>query len=251
MLVALLLAATVPSAAAAAGDGAPAADARRISPEDISRALDAVSADPTLTPQRTIKTLKWTGPTRRTTTGSARWIGWIAGIVVWLVESARRLVWLGGATLLGMLVVYLVRLAKRRPEIGDTSLVAPTHVQSLDIRPESLPADIAAAVRALWDAGDRRAGLALLYRGMLSRLIHVHRVPIRDSSTEGECVELAAKHLTPRRSDYAARLIRVWQRVVYGGEEVPAPLVHALCGDFAAVLDRPSPPTPPAPSGAA
>ena len=52
---------------------------------------------------------------------------------------------------------------------------------------------------ALWDRGDHRAALALLYRGLLSRLVHVHRVPIRDSSTEGDCLALAARCLTPRR----------------------------------------------------
>ena len=105
-------------------------------------------------------------------------------------------------------------------------------MRDLDIRPESLPEDIGAAARALWDRGEHRAALALLYRGLLSRLAHVHRIPIRDSSTEGDCLALAASHLPQRSREYASRLVRVWQRFVYGGQHTEAATVHALCDDF-------------------
>ena len=60
--------------------------------------------------------------------------------------------------------------------------------------PRSLPADIGAAARALWDRGERRAALALLYRGLLSRLVHVHRLPIRDSRPKATALRLL-KHI--------------------------------------------------------
>jgi hypothetical protein len=114
-------------------------------------------------------------------------------------------------------------------------------VQSLDIRPESLPDDIGAAARGLWDGGEHRASLALLYRGMLSRLAHVHRVPIRDSSTERDCLTLAANHLTPAACNYASFLVRVWQQSVYGGENAQPATLHQLCDDFAGMLGTRSP----------
>ena len=89
-------------------------------------------------------------------------------------------------------------------------------MQDLDIRPESLPPNIGAAARALWDRGEHRAALALLYRGLLSRLAHVHQVPVRDSSTEGDCLALCRAHLAGPGIDYAARLIVLWQAAVYG-----------------------------------
>jgi hypothetical protein len=91
----------------------------------------------------------------------------------------------------------------------------------------------------LWDRGDHRASLALLYRGLLSRLVHVHRLSIRDSSTEGDCLTLVAQHLTPARREYASLLITAWQRSVYGREQFRAATVYALCDDFAPVLDCP------------
>ena len=110
-------------------------------------------------------------------------------------------------------------------------------MRDLDIRPESLPEDIGTAARVLWDRGEHRAALALLYRGMLSRLAHVHRIPIRDSSTEGDCLALAASHLTGDDVEYASRLVLVWQRFVYGGQDTQAATVYVLCDDFASALD--------------
>ena len=81
---------------------------------------------------------------------------------------------------------------------------------------------------------------ALLYRGLLSRLVHVHLVPIRDSSTEGDCLSLASRHLKDEeRKTYVASLVRLWQRAVYGGEQVPTESVLALCDGFARALDQP------------
>ena len=149
------------------------------------------------------------------------------------------LIWCGALLLAGMVVVYLSRIARTKlaAAAGDDGFIAPTHVRDLDIRPESLPDDIGAEARELWERGDQRAALALLYRGMLSRLAHVHRVPIRDSSTEGDCVALATAQL-PDRSDYISRLVRVWQRLGYGHETVDSDVVHGLCDEFDGALRR-------------
>ncbi|HEU4786975.1 MAG TPA: DUF4129 domain-containing protein [Gemmatimonadaceae bacterium] len=210
-------------------------------PVAVARALEIVKADPNLATERTIKTLRWRETGEQKRSGLPSWLVWIIGLVRWLEQSARYLVWGSAALLVGLVVVYGVRLLRRVGwRHGDEPLDVPTHVRDLDIRPESLPADIGAAARALWDCEDRRAALALLYRGMLSRLVHVYRVPIRDSTTEGECLALAAGHLTPRRNDYAGRLVRVWQRAVYGREDVEPAVVYALCRDFASLLDAPA-----------
>ena len=206
--------------------------------EEITRALAAVKADPNLAAERTITTLRWNEGPRRAARPTPAWITWIAGLFGWLEQSARVLVWTAAAALVGILVVYLLRIARAARAARDAEpFVAPTHVRDLDIRPETLPDDIGRAARALWDRGDHRAALALLYRGLLSRLAHVHRLPIRDSTTEGDCLALAATHLPQSRREYAAELVRVWQRAVYGGEPAPSPAVYALCDGFAAALD--------------
>jgi hypothetical protein len=210
-------------------------------PAEIARAIETVKADPNLATDRTIRTLRWKDSTttaRRS--GIPAWLIWIAGLFRWLEQSARVLVWCAALVLAGLLVGFIVRLVRtHRVTHRAERFVVPTHVRDLDIRPESLPGDIGEAAHALWDRGEHRAALALLYRGMLSRLAHVHRIPIRDSSTEGECLTLAAAGLlTPSRREYASRLVGVWQRSVYGREAVQAATVYALCDQFASELDR-------------
>jgi len=73
---------------------------------------------------------------------------------------------------------------------------------------------------------------------MLSRLAHVHRVPIRDSTTEGDCLVLAAHHLSADTQAYTSSLVRVWQRAVYGDETVVPATIYELCDGFARALDR-------------
>ena len=223
-------------AAAVQRETAPAATAEP-GPAEIARAIEKVKADPNLATERTIKTLRWKDSTAKPS-GVPGWLRWIAELFGWLEQSARVLVWCAAAVLAGMLVVYIVRIVRSHgmPR-RDEPFVAPTHVRDLDIRPETLPRDIGRTARALWDRGEHRASLALLYRGMLSRLAHVHRIPIRDSTTEGDCLALAAMHLPQRRREYASLLVGVWQRSVYGREDVRAATVYALCDDFASALD--------------
>jgi hypothetical protein len=205
---------------------------------EMTRAIDIVRSDPNLTPERTFKTLRWKEAGKKSGSSTPSWLKWIAGLFEWLGQSARLLVWAAAAVLAGMLVVSISRMVRDHGSAErEEPFVAPTHVRDLDIRPETLPADIGAAARALWDGGEHRAALALLYRGLLSRLVHVHRLAIRDSSTEGDCLRLTAEHLTDTTQSYTTRLIGVWQRSVYGHEQVATPTVHALCDDFAPTLD--------------
>jgi hypothetical protein len=206
---------------------------------DIQRAIDKVKADPNLATEQTIKSLKWKSGNETKSSGMPSWLMWLVNLFRWLNQSARALVWCAAAVLAGLLGVYISRMirARARGEVVD-AFAAPTHVRDLDIRPETLPDDIGAAARALWDRGEHRAALALLYRGMLSRLAHVHRVPIRDSSTEGDCLALAVTHLSEDTHEYTSRLVRVWQRAVYGQESTMPEAIYALCEGFASALDR-------------
>jgi hypothetical protein len=204
--------------------------------EEVARAIEALRADPNLAAERTITTLRWKDDGEKKTTGRSWLSAWIIGLFGWFASSARVLIWGAAIALALALIIYIARLVRaRETAVHETPFVAPTHVGDLDIRPETLPADIGAAARALWDRGEHRAALALLYRGLLSRLAHVHRVPIRDSTTEGDCLSLS-RQLAPPASDYTRRLVTVWQRAVYGSDRAEPTIVYALCDDFAAAL---------------
>ena len=91
----------------------------------------------------------------------------------------------------------------------------------MDVAPDSLPDDIAAAARARWDAGDARGALSLLYRGALSWLIHAARAPVRDGDTEGDCLRHASAITEQVRREYFTVLTGQWVTVAYA-ERAPA-----------------------------
>lgn len=203
--------------------------------QEIAAAVEALVSDPNLNQKRTARTLRWVSDDRPQHPSE---LGrWIVDFFVWLGQLSRALVWVVGGLLALGLVWLALRLFRQVKSIGIPQRVdVPTHVRELDIRPESLPDDIGAAALELWRGGEHRAALALLYRGLLSRLAHAHEVPIRDSSTEGDCLALASRHLPPARQDYVAQLIGVWQRAIYGGREPAAGEIEALCAGFDAAL---------------
>ena len=207
------------------------------SAEQIDAAVETLTQDSNLGGTHTVRTLRWADGKTREVRHSFAWMGWIVELVRWFARTSRFLFWGAMAVLAGFLGIFLARLLRDRPKgAAADRFTPPTHLRDLDIRPESLPDDIGAGARQLWQAGQRRAALALLYRGLISRLVHVYGVPIHGSSTEGECLALAAPRLdeSPRR--YASRLVRIWQLAVYGGHEPPAEVVFALCDEFAGEL---------------
>ena len=151
--------------------------------------------------------------------------------------------WLLGALAVAVLIVFAWRWAQLRADAGRARVaLRPSHVNDLDIRPESLPDDIAGAARALWQRGEQRAALSLLYRGALSRLVHGRGVPIGAASTEGECLALALAVLSSDAGAFFERLVRAWQTEVYAGRSPDAASVAALCDGFDAHF--PAPPAP-------
>ena len=207
-------------------------------PEQIAEAVQSVKRDPNLSGVRQKRTLKWVGSQQSRPSGPTSLGRWIIELFRWIATSARVLLWVAAALSTGILVVYLVRIAGTRGKPPKRErFVVPSHVRDLDIRPESLPGDIGGAARALWDAGEQRSALALLYRGLLSRLVHIHGIPIRDSSTEGDCLALTRAGLSQTRFAFVSSLVGVWQHAVYGRKEIDTATIHSICDRFAATLD--------------
>lgn len=236
--VALLVALAVPLSAR---QDPPAAATPADAPEldEIAIAIETVKKDPNLGGERTMKMLRWRDRAKPQKPTDLSWVAWIGGLFSWVGQSSRYLIWVVVVVLAAWIAIYLLRAIREKASAGSIDpFVAPTHVRNLDIRPESLPPNIGRAARALWDKGEHRAALSLLYRGLLSRLTHVHRVPIRDSSTEGDCLLLIEDRVSRNTHAYAARLVAEWCGFVYGGTVTDASTVHALCDEFGGALDR-------------
>jgi len=244
--VALAAVATIAGTAHGAdATAAPAASAAPWSAAEVASAAQAVAADAGLGGQQTIRTWRFKRDDDEKMARRESPAPWLLELRRWLGEGGRALVWLLALAALAALIVG----SRRWWSVHGQALVAastrlPSHVRELDIRPESLPAEIGAAVRAAWLAGEHRAALSLLYRGALSRLAHGLGVPIEDSSTEGDCIRLAEATLGDERSAFAARLIGAWQLAIYGDRKLPTPLVLTLCDEFDRLLPARARPVP-------
>jgi len=212
----------------------PAAQRPRLEVAAVEAAASAVRADPDFGGFRKERT--WRFKKRDEPARASPDPFWLE-LARWLAEGGRWLVWVLGAVLIAAALVTARRwLAVHGDAIRSRGARLPSHVRELDIRPESLPADIGAAVRELWLAGERRAALSLLYRGALSRLVHSYEIAIGDASTEGDCIRLARAALATERSDFVAALIGAWQLAVYGDRPLRSDDVLRLCADFDRML---------------
>lgn len=135
-------------------------------------------------------------------------------VIIWLVlNRARLLRWLRGTQ-------------------AEVAYIAPQKLFGLDLRPESLPADIAGEALRLWRAGEARAALSLLYRGALVRLIEREGVELRESDTEGDCLRLVMRRAGHDKAAFFGRLTAAWEGVAYAAR---APVDgEALCQQWPA-----------------
>ena len=246
LLAAMLVMSAIAGAAGPAPAPPPAAPTQQApTRQEILTAVEKLRADPNLGVTRKKRMLKFNNSSNSNSAPSQgqknapSWLHWVADAFEWVASTARILVWVVAILLAGVLGLVIKRLIDSRGDgVRPTAFSMPTHVQDLDIRPESLPEDIGSAALELWGRGEHRAALALLYRGLLSRLAHAHGIPIRDSSTEGDCLALAAARLAPQPAAYVTQLIRLWQRAVYGKIDPSDDEFRELSAGFAAAVEQ-------------
>jgi len=221
-----------PSAAPSAAVAPGSESAFGTTPTDVASAVASVRSDPNLGGPHTERSLRLKSDDKKRKAEPPA--PWLLEMVRWMSEAGRGLMWLLGAIAVALLIVFAWRWMRVRADAaaGRTSVLPPSHVNDLDIRPDSLPDDIAGSARALWQRGEQRAALSLLYRGALSRLVHDHAVAIRGASTEGECVVLARTVLPAAGAAFFECLVGAWQAAVYAARWPDAPNVALLFEGF-------------------
>ncbi|MFW0757392.1 DUF4129 domain-containing protein [Pseudomonas sp. H11T01] len=105
---------------------------------------------------------------------------------------------------------------------------APAQLFGLDVSLQTLPADVAASAESLWQTQPREA-LGLLYRALLSRLLHDFHVPLKAADTEGQVLERIQSLQQPDLQAFSTRLTLHWQNLAYGHQLPPAHLQQELC----------------------
>ncbi len=206
---------------------------------EVQAAASTVAADPLMGGEDKVRYLRFKKsdePAKKEDRTRTPPTGWWVELIQNLGTGMRIAIWLVGAALFIWVLLRLRDWLKLRGAPVAVAAVAPTHVGSLDIRPESLPEHIGAAARELWQRGQPRAALSLLYRGALSRLVHEHAVPIRAASTESDCLTLSEPRLAPSAHRFLSQLVAGWQTVAYAGRDMDPLDFEQLCAGFDAHL---------------
>ena len=107
----------------------------------------------------------------------------------------------------------------------------PSQLFGLEVAPETLPEDVAAEAERLWSE-QPRAALGLLYRALLSRLLHDYRLPLKSAYTEAEVLRLVHTLEQQPLSQFSQVLTLHWQNLAYGHRLPPETLKPALCQDW-------------------
>lgn len=161
-------------------------------------------------------------------------LGWLAVLLKIVVIAA----------LIGGVAWLLYRYRDHFPAFQrQRSVPLATEIGGLDIRAESLPPAVADEVMRLWNAGQHRAALALLYRATLSRLVSDAGVLLRQGDTEGDCVRLArracdAERLSQERLDVVTSATALWLDAAYGGRWPQTEQVSTSCAQWDRAFPR-------------
>lgn len=116
----------------------------------------------------------------------------------------------------------------------------PSQLFGLDLSPESLPQDVASQAERLWSTAPRQA-LSLLYRALLSRLLHTYQLPLKKSHTEGEVLHLISALADRSLIDYSQQLTEHWQQLAYAHQLPDSSTIDQLCQGWRQQFDGVTP----------
>ncbi|MNY18024.1 hypothetical protein D3C86_1513770 [compost metagenome] len=130
------------------------------------------------------------------------------------------------------LQAFVSRRPVRPPKVARP---LPRQAFGLDLGRETLPADIAASAEHLWQT-DPREALGLLYRALLSHLLHDFDMALKPADTEGQVLERIERLQRPELLAFSKNLTGHWQNIAYGHRLPPASVQQQLCDGWRALF---------------
>ncbi len=215
---------------------APLHDARAEESDRAAKEIHEILKDPEFGHQEQRWHLVYVGPNmpERKKSEPLNW-EWLERVLRLGAKAARFAAWTAFAVAVAFLLFYLAKYLRLRAA-ARTRGARPDFLFGLDVRPESLPDDVAAAAEALAREGRVREALSLLYRASLVRLMD-EGLEFRQGDTEGDCLRLV-KDSAPRRHGYFAHLVNAWQLLAYGHRPVAAAAVEQFAREWRAQFPR-------------
>ncbi len=157
------------------------------------------------------------------------------GNIAFFTEGAM---WLALGAILAYLLYWFMQnrflLQGTAVQQRENNKQIPAQIAGLDLRPETLPSEPAAAAASLIEQGDYRGGFSLLYRAALSALVHNYSIEIDEGSTEGECLRVVRGVIADDSTAYFTRLTGMWQQIAYGHIEPSREKAIGVCREWPA-----------------
>ena len=153
-------------------------------------------------------------------------LGWLDGQHLnGLAKIIEVLLWAAVIAVIGWLIWryrdFVQAFVSRRPKLPARSRrELPQQAFGLDLNRDSLPDDIAASAEQLWQS-QPRAALSLLYRGLLSHLLHDFDLQLKPADTEHQVLARVEQLQHPQLLAFSRSLTTHWQNMAYG-HRVPA-----------------------------
>ncbi|MGH1540193.1 MAG: DUF4129 domain-containing protein [Arenicella sp.] len=162
----------------------------------------------------------------------ANTLGTVGQLVKWIF-------WTLAVLLLAYLLFYfrkniagIIRSFGKKPDL----VKKPEVLFGLDVRAESLPDDVIESTWHLWNSGQNREAVSLLYRASLSRLLHQFGCQFYDGYTENECLQQVSLLANDELHRYMQTLTSAWQSLAYGHIPLEEEVFIQLCDDWQRVL---------------
>jgi hypothetical protein len=161
------------------------------------------------------------------------WVKQLISLAELLASGTRGLIYLvlflAAVALLVLIYRYRhLALGYRAPPFKQ-----PDTLFGLDLRPASLPDDIAGAALVELNAGRYAAALSLLYRGTLVALIRRQHIEFRAGDTEDVCLRRVSGRIDAQAAIYFAQLLDAWKRTAYAETPPDAASARDLCQRWA------------------
>jgi hypothetical protein len=162
---------------------------------------------------------------------------WLTKVGRFFGEVIEVIGWAIAAVAIIALGVYLFRNAAPIRETIDGwrtrrhRVQMPSAVAGLELEADALPLDIEAGARALWQEGNPRAAMSMLYRGAIVALLR-NGMWLPESATEGDILRRASQRLAQEAFTGLQQLVFAWQRLAYAHRGPGAEEFEALCVSY-------------------
>jgi hypothetical protein len=101
----------------------------------------------------------------------------------------------------------------------------------LEVSEETIQENVTEKVLTLFQQGEARVALSLLYGSTLARLLHHHGCFFHDGMTEGECLRVVGRE-AKAQSNHFQQLTATWIQLAYAHREPDLECIQALCADW-------------------